>query len=421
LKDDTRDTNRLWNLLKHEKLNTGGVMRINTKVVHGKGMTIDPASRAIVPPIHMAAVFSFKSAEHGARLFTGDEEGYIYTRLSNPTLKILEEKMALLEGGEAGASFASGMAAISTTILALCNSGDNIIVSSPIYGGTFALLSKLIPRWGIDVRWAKAVNFTEEIEKKHLRDEKTKLMLIETPANPTLELVDLEETAKYAKQVNIPIAVDTTFATMYCQKPINMGIDIVIYSATKYIGGHSDAIGGIVVTNKDLMKKIKDETLVDMGGVMSPFNAFLFLRGLETLAVRMERHESNATRIAQYLEEHPKIEKVYYPYLKSHPQYNLAKKQMTGGSGLIAFIIKGGREKGRNFLNNLKLLTVAVSLGAVNTLIEHPASMTHSTYSPEELEQAGIPEGLIRMSVGIEDVQDLIEDMDQALNKTFSQ
>jgi len=396
-------------------------MRINTKVVHGKGMTIDPASRAIVPPIHMAAVFSFKSAEHGARLFTGDEEGYIYTRLSNPTLKILEEKMALLEGGEAGASFASGMAAISTTILALCNSGDNIIVSSPIYGGTFALLSKLIPRWGIDVRWAKAVNFTEEIEKKHLRDEKTKLMLIETPANPTLELVDLEETAKYAKQVNIPIAVDTTFATMYCQKPINMGIDIVIYSATKYIGGHSDAIGGIVVTNKDLMKKIKDETLVDMGGVMSPFNAFLFLRGLETLAVRMERHESNATRIAQYLEEHPKIEKVYYPYLKSHPQYNLAKKQMTGGSGLIAFIIKGGREKGRNFLNNLKLLTVAVSLGAVNTLIEHPASMTHSTYSPEELEQAGIPEGLIRMSVGIEDVQDLIEDMDQALNKTFSQ
>jgi len=396
-------------------------MRIDTKVVHGKGMTIDPASRAIVPPIHMAAVFSFKSAEHGARLFTGDEEGYIYTRLSNPTLKILEEKMALLEGGEAGASFASGMAAISTTILALCNSGDNIIVSSPIYGGTFALLSKLIPRWGIDVRWAKAVNFTEEIEKKHLRDEKTKLMLIETPANPTLELVDLEETAKYAKQVNIPVAVDTTFATMYCQKPINMGIDIVIYSATKYIGGHSDAIGGIVVTNKDLMKKIKDETLVDMGGVMSPFNAFLFLRGLETLAVRMERHESNATRIAQYLEEHPKIEKVYYPYLKSHPQYNLAKKQMTGGSGLIAFIIKGGREKGRNFLNNLKLLTVAVSLGAVNTLIEHPASMTHSTYSPEELEQAGIPEGLIRMSVGIEDVQDLIEDMDQALNKTFSQ
>jgi len=395
-------------------------MKISTQLVHGKGITIDPESRAIVPPIHMAAVFSFESAEHGAKLFTGEEEGYIYTRLSNPTLKILEEKMALLEGGEAAACFASGMAAISTTILALCNSGDNIIVSEPIYGGTFALLSKLIPRWGIDVRWAKATRFTEEIEEKKLKDEKTKLLLTETPANPTLELVDLEKTAKYAKQHNIPAAVDTTFATMYCQKPISMGIDIVIYSTTKYIGGHSDAIGGIVVTNKDLMIKIKDETLVDMGGVMSPFNAFLFLRGLETLAVRMEKHEANAARIAQYLEEHPKIENVSYPYLKSHPQYNLAKKQMTGGSGLLSFVIKGGREKGKQFLNNLKLMTLAVSLGAVNTLIEHPASMTHSTYSPEELEKAGIPEGLIRISVGIEDVQDLIEDMDQALNKTFS-
>jgi len=234
-------------------------MKIGTKLVHGKGITIDPASRAIVPPIHMAAVFSFKSAEHGAKLFTGDEEGYIYTRLSNPTLKILEEKMALLEGGEAGASFASGMAAISTTILALCNTGDNIIVSEPIYGGTFALLSKLIPRWGIDVRWAKATRLAEESEEKHLRDEKTKLILVETPANPTLELVNLEVTAKYAKQYNIPVAVDTTFATMCCQKPIDFGIDIVIYSTTKYIGGHSDTIGGIVVSSKELIQKIWEE------------------------------------------------------------------------------------------------------------------------------------------------------------------
>ncbi len=395
-------------------------MRINTTIVHGKGMTIDPVSRAIAPPIHMAAVFSFKSAEHGAKLFTGEEEGYIYTRLSNPTLKILEEKMALLEGGEAGATFASGMAAISTTILALCNSGDNIIASAPIYGGTFALLSKLIPKWGIDVRWAKASEFVREIEVKHLIDEKTKLILTETPANPTLDIVDLEETTKLASKNNIPVAVDQTFATFYFQKPIELGVDISIYSTTKFIGGHSDAIGGVVVSSKELIEKIKDETLVDLGGVMSPFNAFLFLRGLETLAVRMERHNSNAKKIAQYLEEHPKIEKVYYPYLESHPQYKVAKKQMSGGSGLVAFIIKGGREKGKEFLNNLKLMVVAVSLGAVSTLIEHPASMTHSTYSPEELEKTGIPEGLIRISVGIEDVEDLIEDMDQALNKTFS-
>ncbi|TES92778.1 MAG: aminotransferase class I/II-fold pyridoxal phosphate-dependent enzyme [Candidatus Cloacimonadota bacterium] len=395
-------------------------MRINTKVVHGKGMTVDPASRAIVTPIHMAAVFSFKSAEHGAKLFSGEEEGYIYTRLGNPTLKILEEKMALLEDGEAAASFASGMAAISTTILALCSSGDNIIVSSPIYGGTFALLSKLIPKWGIDIRWANTTEFVKEIENKKLVDEKTKLILIETPANPTLDIVDLEETANLASKKNIPVAVDSTFATFYFQKPIELGVDIVIYSATKYIGGHSDSIGGIVVSNKELIEKIKDETLVDMGGVMSPFNAFLFLRGLETLAVRMDRHEANAKKIAQYLEEHPNIEKVYYPFLESHPQYKLAKKQMSGGSGLIAFIIKGGREKGKEFLNNLKLMVVAVSLGSVNTLIEHPASMTHSTYSPEELVEAGIPEGLIRLSVGIEDVEDLIEDIDQSLNKTFN-
>lgn len=395
-------------------------MRIDTKVVHGKGKTVDPLSRAISPPIHTAAVFSFKSAEHGARLFTGEEEGYIYTRLGNPTLKILEEKMALLEDGEAAATFASGMAAISTTILALCNSGDNIIASSPIYGGTFALLSKLIPKWGIDVRWAKASEFVKEIEEQQLIDEKTKLILVETPANPTLDLVDLEEIANLSSKKNIPVAVDQTFATFYFQKPFKFGIDISIYSATKFIGGHSDSIGGIVVSNKELIKKIKDETLVDLGGVMSPFNAFLFLRGLETLAVRMDRHYANAKKIVQYLEEHPKIEKVFYPYLESNPQYNLAKKQMSGGSGLLSFIINGGREKGKKFLNNLNLMIVAVSLGAVSTLIEHPASMTHSTYSPEELEKAGIPEGLIRISVGIENIEDLIEDMDQSLNKTFS-
>ncbi len=394
-------------------------MRIETKVVHGKGITVDPICRAIAPPIQTAAVFSFTSAEHGAKLFAGEEEGYIYTRLGNPTLGLLEEKMALLEGGEAGATFASGMAAISTTILACCSSGDNMIAAAPIYGGTFALLTNLIPKWGIDVRWAKASEFVKEIQGKKLIDDKTKLILVESPANPTLDLVDIEATAALAKQHSIPTAIDQTFATFYYQKPLEHGFDISLYSATKFIGGHSDAIGGIAVSTKEYIKKIKDETLVDMGGVMSPFNAFLFLRGLKTIAVRMERHTENAMRIAKYLEEHPKAEKVFYPYLESNPQYALAKKQMTGGSGLLAFNIEGGREKGREFLNNLNLLCLAVSLGSVNTLIEHPASMTHSTYSAEELKNAGIPEGLIRLSVGIENIDDLIADIDQALNKTF--
>jgi methionine-gamma-lyase len=395
-------------------------MKIETSVIHGKGIVVDPVSRAIAPPIHTAAVFSFKSAEHGAQLFAGEEEGYIYSRLSNPILDILEEKIALLEGGEAGATFASGMAALSTTILALCTSGDNIIVSSPIYGGTFALLSKLIPKWGIEVRWARASNFTQEIEQKKLIDDKTKLLLIETPANPTLDLVDLKATVKLASQHKIPTAVDSTFATFYFQKPLDLGIDITLYSATKFIGGHSDAIGGLAISNKNLIKRIKDETLVDLGGVMSPFNAFLFLRGLKTLAVRMDRHNSNAMKIAQFLEEHPKVEKVFYPFLESNPQFQLAKTQMSGGSGLVAFIIKGGRDKGSEFLNNLKLMCVAVSLGSVNTLIEHPASMTHSTYTPDELSAAGIPEGLIRVSVGIENVEDLIEDIENSMTKTFS-
>ncbi|TET21740.1 MAG: aminotransferase class I/II-fold pyridoxal phosphate-dependent enzyme [Candidatus Cloacimonadota bacterium] len=395
-------------------------MKVETKVVHGKGITVDSASRAIAPAIQTAAVFSFKCAEHGARLFAGEEEGYIYTRLGNPTLRLLEEKMAFLEGGESAAAFASGMAAISTTILALCDAGDNIIASSPIYGGTFALLSKLLPRWGIEIRWAQATKFVQQIEKNKLIDERTKLFLIETPANPTLDLVDLAEAANMAKTYNIPTAVDQTFATFYFQKCLDFGIDIAIYSTTKFIGGHSDAIGGITISTRDLMRKIKDETLIDLGGVMSPFNAFLFLRGLKTLAVRMDRHNCNAMKIAQYLEEHPRIENVFYPYLESNPQYALAKKQMSGGSGLLSFNIKGGKEKGKTFLDNLNLLCIAVSLGSVNTLIEHPASMTHSTYSAEELKEAGIPEGLIRVSIGIENAEDLIEDMDQSLNKTFS-
>lgn len=395
-------------------------MRIETKVVHGKGITVDPHCRAIAPPIQTAAVFSFTSAEHGAKLFAGEEDGYIYSRLGNPTLELLEEKMALLEGGEAGATFASGMAAISTTILALCSSGDNIIVSEPIYGGTFALLTNLIPKWGIEVRWAKATNFVDEIQDKKLIDDRTKLLLVESPANPTLDLVDIETTAALGKKHNVTTAIDQTFATFYYQKPLASGFDISLYSATKFIGGHSDAIGGIAISTKENIKKIKDETLVDMGGVMSPFNAFLFLRGLKTIAVRMDRHAENTMRIAKYLEEHPRAEKVFYPYLPSHPQYELAKKQMSGGSGLLSFNIEGGRSKGSTFLNNLKLLCVAVSLGSVNTLIEHPASMTHSTYSKEELKKAGIPEGLIRFSVGIENIDDLIEDIDQAFKKTFS-
>jgi len=386
-------------------------MRVGTKVVHGTGELFDKKNRALVPPVYFSAVYTFESAEHGAALFGHEKEGYIYTRLGNPTIEFLEKKIALLEGGEAAAAFGSGMAAISTTILALCNAGDNIIVSSPIYGGTFALLEKVLPRWDIEIRWAKASDFVNDIKKRKLVDKRTKLFLTETPANPTLDIVDLAGTAKFAHRHKIPVAVDTTFATFYMQKPIELGVDIVIYSATKYVGGHSDAVGGLVVASKKLCEQIKNNTLFDMGGIMGPMNAYLFLRGLQTLVVRMDRHMENALAVAKFLESRKEVSAVFYPGLPSHPQYKLAKKQMTGGSGMVAFILKDGREAGKRFLNALDVCVVAVSLGAVTTLIEHPASMTHSTYSEDELVEAGISPGLIRMSVGIEDVNDIIEDL----------
>jgi len=388
-------------------------MRIETKIVSGKRNDKEDKTRAIVPPVYLSAVYSFERAQDGADLFTGEKEGYIYTRLDNPTRQVLEEKMALLEGGEAACTFSSGMAAIATTILGLCDAGDNIIASEPIYGGTFALLDKLLPKWGIEVRWAKAKNFANQIREEGLIDDKTRLLLTETPANPTLDIVDLAETARLGKEHNIPTAVDTTFASCYVQKPIELGIDIVIYSTTKYIGGHSDAVGGVIVTSKELNDRIKYETVVDLGGTMSPFNAFLFQRGLQTLAVRMDRQQENALEIAKWLETRDEVSQVYYPFLESHPQYELAKRQMRGGSGMLTFILKDGREAGKRFLDALEICIVAVSLGAVTTLIEHPASMTHSTYSPEDLAKAGIDEGLIRISVGIENVDDLIEDLEK--------
>ncbi|HHS50613.1 MAG TPA: PLP-dependent transferase [candidate division Zixibacteria bacterium] len=388
-------------------------MKIETKIVVGDRIDKRDPARAIVPPIYLSAVYSFEKAEHGAELFAGERDGYIYTRLGNPTVEEFEKKMAMLEGAECGLGFASGMAAISSTILAFCGAGDNVIVSEPIYGGTFALLNKVIPRLGIEVRWAKTSDFANDIEAKGLIDERTKLFLTETPANPTLDLVDLKETAQLAHKHGIPVAVDTTFASFYLQRPIELGVDVVVYSTTKYIGGHSDAVGGVVLSSAEHMRQIKKNTVVDLGGTMSPFSAFIFLRGLQTLAVRIDRMQENAIKIARWLESRPEVERVYYPFLESHPQFELAKRQMSGGSGIITFILKDGRDAGRKFLDKLELLIVAVSLGAVTTLIEHPGSMTHSAYSAENLKKAGIDEGLIRLSVGIENVDDIIEDLER--------
>ncbi|MEO0165137.1 MAG: PLP-dependent aspartate aminotransferase family protein [candidate division WOR-3 bacterium] len=388
-------------------------MHIETDIVHG-GVHPDEKTGAHVPPIYMTSTFVFKDADHGARLFKGEEEGYIYTRLGNPTIDLLAKKMAILESGEAGLAFASGMAAVFATVLTCCKSGDHIISDKVIYGGSYALFQGLLPKIGITTTF---VDTTNDSEIENNLKSNTRLIFVESPANPTLKINDIAHLADIAHRRNILLCVDNTFATPYLQRPIELGADIVIHSATKYLGGHGDLIGGIVVGKKDFIKKMADEVAKDVGGCISPVNAWLILRGLKTLAVRMERHSANAMALARFLKNHPKVEKVYYPGLEDHPGYEIAKKQMRYFGGMLGFDLKGGKEAGKVVMNSVKVCTLAVSLGDTDTLIEHPASMTHSTYTEEELIKAGINPGFVRMSVGIENVEDLIDDLEQALSK----
>ena len=384
-----------------------------TICVHGSG-GVDKTTGAVAPPIYQSSTFSFHNAKEAAAIFSGEKEGYVYTRIGNPTVAALEREMAFLEGAEAAIATASGMAATTTALLTLTGSGENIVASDTLYGGTHKLFGASFERLNIEVIEVDA-NVTDNIEKSI--NDKTKVVFIETPANPTMSIVDIEATAKIAHKHGVVLIVDNTFATSYYQQPLKFGADIVIHSATKYIGGHGDTIGGIIVGSKEFCKRARNEALTDFGGCQSPFNAWLLLRGLKTLPVRMERHSLNAMRVAQYLSFHPKISKVWYPGLRIHPQHELAKKQMTGFGGMISFELKGGKIAGQKLCDSVKLMTLAVSLGDCDTLIEHPASMTHSTYSDEELEKAGIAPGMVRLSVGIEGVDDLIADLSQALKK----
>jgi len=367
--------------------------------------------RALSTPIYQSSTFAFESAEHGAAIFRGEVEGYFYTRLGNPTQTALEKELAYLEGGDAAVAFGSGMAAISTLILSVAEAGDNMVSANTLYGGTHKLFIEPLRRLDIDVTEVRGTNL-EAVEAAV--NERTRLLYMETPANPNMDVLDIPGWADIARRHGVPLAVDNTFCTPYLQNPLELGADIVVHSATKYLGGHGDTVAGIVVGAEDFCRRLKNEFLRDYGGIISPFNAWLILRGLKTLPVRMEKHSENAMEIAEFLSFHPKVERVMYPGLRTHPHHERAKKQMRGFGGMIAFEIKGGKEAGKRLLNNVKLCTLAISLGDVDTLIQHPASMTHSTYSPEELEKAGISEGQIRISVGLEDVDDLIEDLREA-------
>ncbi|MBE0432217.1 methylmalonyl-CoA epimerase [candidate division WOR-3 bacterium] len=402
----------LIELCQEAGITRGGTMHIETDVVHG-GQHPDKWTGALAPPIYQTSTFAFRDADHGARLFKGEEAGHIYTRISNPTIELLAAKIALLESAEAGLIFASGLASIFNVVVATVRAGENVVSDDTIYGGTYTLFRNVLPRLGIEVIFVDA---TDPERFAGAINERTKLAFIETPANPTLKIIDIAARAEQTRSRGVPLCVDNTFATPCLQRPIEHGADIVVHSATKYFGGHGDIIGGVAVGRKDFIQGLW-KYAKDVGASISPFNAWLILRGLKTLAVRMERHCANARKIADYLDRHEKVEKVYYPGLESHPGHDIACHQMRDFGGMIGFDVKGGKEAGKLMMNSVKLCTLAVSLGDVDTLIEHPGSMTHSGYSEKELLECGIKPGFVRLSAGLEHVDDIIADLNQALDR----
>ncbi|GFZ85769.1 methionine gamma-lyase [Compostibacillus humi] len=384
-----------------------------TKVIH-EGYTDQDWMGSLTPPLFQTSTFSFASAEQGERRFAGEEEGYIYSRLKNPTVSIFEEKMAALENGERGLAFASGMAAVSAVLTSLTKAKDHILCSSGLYGCTFGLLSMMREKYDISLDFSEME--TEEEVRSRIQPN-TALIYIETPINPTMKLIDLEMVSRVAKERGIPVVVDNTFSSPYLQRPLDLGCDVVIHSATKYIGGHGDVIAGAVVGKKDFLDQVAMTTQKDMGGVMSPFDAWLLIRGLKTMPVRLDRHCDNAEIITSLLKEHPKVERVYYPHDSSHPDYSIGKKQMKRGGGVITFEVKGGKQEAQRLLNELSLIKIAVSLGDPETLIQHPQTMTHAVVPPENQGSMGITDSMLRLSVGLEAWEDIWRDLEQALDK----
>jgi cystathionine gamma-lyase len=386
--------------MKNENKNLG----FATRAIHA-GQQPDPTTGAIMTPVYLSSTYVQESP--------GVHKGWEYSRTHNPTRRAFENCLASLEGGTHGFAFASGCAA-TTTIMHLIKGGDHVIAGDDMYGGTFRLFDKVLRHDGMEFSYVDLTqpeNFAKAI-KPH-----TKLVWLETPTNPTLKLVDIRKIAAEAKKHGILVVVDNTFMSPYFQRPLTLGADIVVHSITKYIGGHSDVVGGAAVTNRaDLAEKLQFLTN-SMGGIQAAFDAFMCLRSLKTLPLRMKAHEANAMAIAKFLESHPKVQKVIYPGLNSHPQHALAKEQMLGMGGMITFFIKGGLKEARTFLESVSIFALAESLGGVESLIEHPAIMTHASVPAENRKALGIDDTLIRLSVGIEDLEDLMADLKQAFEK----
>jgi methionine-gamma-lyase len=382
----------------------------SSKLIHAGGIHDEKGSA--VTPIYQTSTFTFKNADHGAKCFSGEEKGYIYTRLGNPTIEDIEVTVAELENGYASLAVASGMAAVNTVYLTCLGAGDHMVSHNALYGPSRGIMEKQYPKYGIESTFVDTTKI-EEIEKAIKPN--TKLLYLETPANPTIGITDLKAATELAHKHGILVCVDNTFCSPYLQNPIDFGVDIVLHSMTKFINGHADIVGGIIIAKeKELYDELK-YVMMNMGFNMDPHQAFLVRRGLKTLAIRIDRAQENSMKVASYLETHPKVEWVLYPGLKSHPQYELGKEQMRGPGAMISFGLKGGLVAGKKVMDNVKLALLAVSLGGIETLIQHPASMTHSKLTPQARQSAGISDGLVRLAIGIEDVEDIIEDLEQAL------
>lgn len=384
----------------------------STKAIHGGNKKNDVGSA--ITPIYQTSTFIFDSAEQGGRIFSGDEAGYRYTRFGNPTNTVLEEKLALLEGAEACISAASGIGAISTALWTTLRAGDHVISCETIYGDTSALLNNGLKKYGVEIDFVDMAN-PENVRKA--MKENTKVVYIETPANPTLKLSNIRSISKIAHEnKDCIVMVDNTFCTPYIQKPIELGADVVLHSGTKFLNGHGDVVAGFILGSKKFINEAKFGLQKLTGAILSPFDSYLLIRGLKTLPIRMEKHCTNALAVANFLENHPAVYKVYYPGLKSFNQYELANEQMTLYGAIIAFELCGGLKSGRTLMNKLKICRLAVSLGDTETLIQHPASMSHAACSKEERLSARISDGLVRLAVGLENVEDIISDLKQALD-----
>ena len=388
-----------------------------TRQIHAGGIDV-PGINPLATPVFQTSTFIFDNAAQGAARFAGKEDGYIYTRMGNPNQEQVAKKLASLENAEAGLVLSSGMGAINTCLWTILRSGDHILSDETLYGATFSFLARGLERYGVEVTFtdfSNIDNLTSNLQSN------TKAVYFETPANPTLKILDIEAISTVVHDYNkdIKVVIDNTFCTPYLQRPLDFGVDVVIHSGTKYLNGHGDVISGMICSTKEFIRDCKSFGLKFVtGAVISPFDSFLISRGLKTLDIRMEKHCSNAMEIAKFLEGHDRVSKVYYPGLPNFSGYEIAKKQMKLPGGMITFELNATKEQSECFINSLELCSLAVSLGDTETLIQHPASMTHASYSKEELKEAKITESMIRLSVGLETVEDIIEDLRLGLERS---